>query len=232
MPVAPVAAAPAPPPRPARPFLQHAAVEDYQQPDRDAEGAAESERRAPVHERHQEHHGHRRNRVAEHPARGMEGERAAHAMRVHRGIEQGVVGRVVYRVGESRHRHQGDERAVERHEPDEDERGPFEQQAGDEDPSRPEPVHRESDRHLGAGGDDAEHADRESELGIPDPVSLAQERKERWEEEQIEVAREVRGADHRDRPRGPPPLRRPLRAARFDRDRHGAAIPFPSLSTV
>ena len=53
-------------------------------------------------------------------------------------------------------------------------------------------------RHLGAGGDGAEHADREAEFCESDAVDVAQQQEQRRQEQHVEVAGEVGGADDRD----------------------------------
>ena len=94
-------------------------------------------------------------------------------------------------------------------------------QARDQDAACPEAVHRESDRHLGARGGDAEDADRETELGISDVVHVAQHRKQRRQEQHVEVAGEVGGADDRDGAGGAAPVDR---RCRFDGRRHDFVI--------
>ena len=187
--------------------VEHARVERQQHDDHDTGRGRERDRGAPAERVHQQDDRDRRHRAAEIAGEGVDGEGPADPRLADAGVENRVVRRMIDGVGEPCEHHERDQRRVHRYRGDERHGERVQRETADQDAARAVAVDEESDRRLGEPSGDAEHGDREAELGEADAVDVAQERKQRRQQQHVEVAEEVPGADQADDPGAAAPAR-------------------------
>ena len=177
---------------------QHAAVRQHQQGDEHAGRAADHQRPLPAEQLGQEHHGDGRRREADIAAEGVDREGAAHALDVHRGGQDGVVGGMEHGVAETGQHHQHEQGGIGREHADQRDREREQDEAADQDVARAEAVDQEPDRRLGQRRGAVEHGERQAECRVADPVLAAQQGEQRRQDQDVEVAEEVAGGDQAD----------------------------------
>jgi hypothetical protein len=108
------------------------------------------------------------------------------------GGKQRVVGRVVDAIGEAGQAHRDQQPGIAAHQAQRDEAEAAQQQAEGQHAARAEAVDRKTERRLHERGDDVEHAEREAEFDKADTELRGQQRQQRRQRHDVQVAHEVR----------------------------------------
>ena len=112
--------------------------------------------------------------------------------------EDRVIGRMIDAVRNAEQREHRDQQPERRDKPDDREAHRAEHEARDQHRARTDPVDQEARRRLAQRGRDVEGGQREAEFGVADAVELADERKQRRQHQNVEMADEMRRADERN----------------------------------
>jgi hypothetical protein len=102
---------------------------------------------------------------------------------------------VVYRVGDAGDRHQRQQRPVKRQHSDQQENHALEQDTRDENTPGAVTIDGEAHGCLRQPADQAEQRQCVAKLGKADPVYVDQDREQRRQQQQVEMAQEMRAAD-------------------------------------
>ena len=185
---------------------------------RKAENAGADEGAAPAPQalHHQQACG--RHRRAEHAGEGVNRKRLADAVGRNMVRQQRVVGRVIDRVadaGEREHRHQHPEGIDQARD---HECAGADQQSGDQQDARAQPIDQKADRRLQHGGHDVEGGERHPDLGVAHAIFRAHEGQQRRQQQDVIMRDEMRRADRADDAR----VRRAARAQEFGCLTHNA----------
>ncbi|KAF0133113.1 MAG: hypothetical protein FD152_1712 [Xanthobacteraceae bacterium] len=134
----------------------------------------------------------RRDGRAEIAGESVEREGTPHALAVHAGGEQRVVGRVIDAIGEARSSHGHQQDGIGRLQREEDEADAADDKPGHQNPSRPEPVAGEPHRGLHQQRHQIEQGEGKTDLQEAPPEMTRQERQERRQCHDVDMADEMR----------------------------------------